>query len=114
MNRNMRKMFTEQQIANLIKANSTKLYQHTIGLDENVNNLAVVVSNRPTPYTSEDVIRLDGVGEGVVSIFVYDDGNSVRAVCSTLNLTSGYYIGADGNTMNLDNYKFQSDDVQAL
>lgn len=113
MNRNMRKMYTEEQIAEIVKKNSTKLYQHTIGLDENSNNFAVIVSNRHTPYTSEDIISLDNNG-GVVSIFVYDDENAVRAVCSTLNLTSGYYIGADGNTMNLDYYDLQSDEITEI
>lgn len=44
MNRNMRKMYTEEQIAEIVKKNSTKIYVHKILLDgEDLNSMDLTI-----------------------------------------------------------------------
>ena len=116
MNKNMRKMYSEQEIAELInkaiKENfiniGTKIYIHTITLDNDVgDNFVIITTTDKTPFISTELVTLQD--EKILKIAVADDTEGVTYICENINFDNGYYTTISGESIGLQNYHFDGD-----
>ncbi len=79
MNRNMRKMYTEEQIAEIVKKNSTKLYKHVVWVEDNEFTIyskqkeSFVNTNIYDVFTDSDTITIRYTGGDCQTVLAIDD-----------------------------------------
>lgn len=97
-NCNMRKMYTEQQIVDLVKANisgGTKLYQHIV--KANGTQVLLIIATKPTLINSTGTISWPVfVNIGAVSVYVQT--NNILAPLSKISATSEITLSTVANT----------------
>ena len=73
---NMRKMFTEQQIIDLVEQNSSHLYMHEI-YSYDQNNVLYIISTKKEKYDLSGTYNYEILSNDILKMIIYDDNASM-------------------------------------